>query len=80
LIFKEFLRQNIPCAMVLTVSFVVSPETGLCCLRHWHGSRKHPCRLDASIGAPERYDFAVRDQCVSSSRIAASIASRAQRS
>ena len=32
------ITSGFPCAMVLTVSFVVSPETGLCCLRH-------PCRL-----------------------------------
>jgi hypothetical protein len=28
-------RSGIPCAMVLTVSFALSPETGLSCLRHW---------------------------------------------
>ena len=47
--------------MVLTVSFVVSPETGLCCLRRQQNA-KHPRRLDASVGASERYDFAVRDR------------------
>ena len=26
--------SGIPCAMVLTVSFVLAPETGLGCLRH----------------------------------------------
>ena len=26
-------RPGLPCAMVLTVSFVLAPETGLCCLR-----------------------------------------------
>ena len=67
--------SGIPCAMVLTVSFVVSPETGLSCLRHRHELQKHPCRFDASVGAPERYDFAVRDRSASSSRIAASTAS-----
>jgi len=33
LIFKAFLHQNIPCAMVLTVSFVLSPVIGLVCDR-----------------------------------------------
>jgi hypothetical protein len=27
-------HSGIPCAMVLTVSFVLAPETGLCCLRY----------------------------------------------
>jgi hypothetical protein len=31
-------QSGIPCTMVLTVSFVVSPETGLCCLRRRHKS------------------------------------------
>ena len=44
--------------MVLTVSFVVSPETGLSCLRR---QRIILRRLDASVGASGRYDFAVRD-------------------
>jgi hypothetical protein len=44
--------------MVLTVSFVVSPETGLfvsvACGSHH--------KLDTSVGVSERHDFAVRDQ------------------
>jgi hypothetical protein len=46
-----------PARMVLTVSFVVSPETGLCCLRHLADTS---ARLDTSVGVSGRYDFAVR--------------------
>jgi hypothetical protein len=42
--------------MVLTVSFVISPVTGLCCHRHQRFTRE----LDASIGASGPHDFAVR--------------------
>jgi hypothetical protein len=44
--------------MVLTVSFVVSPETGLFCLRR---QRIVFRRLDTSVGVSGRYDFAVRE-------------------
>ncbi len=48
---------GIPRAMVLTVSFVLSPVTGLFCHRHLtHTSAK----LDASVGASGPHDFAVR--------------------
>jgi len=48
---------GIPRAMVLTVSFVLFPVTGLCCHRHrWNLFRQ----LDASVGASEPHDFAVR--------------------
>jgi hypothetical protein len=43
--------------MVLTVSFVLSPETGLFCLRH---RRNVIRRFSASVGAPRPHDFAVR--------------------
>ena len=45
--------------MVLTVSFALSPVTGLVCHRRYAGiaSRK----LDASVGASGPHDFAVRD-------------------
>jgi hypothetical protein len=44
--------------MVLTVSFVLSPVTGLFCHRH---PRKPGFReLDASVGASGPHDFAVR--------------------
>ena len=53
-------RRNdpaLPARMVLTVSFVLSPETGLSCLRR---RRNIIRRLDASVGASGPYDFAVR--------------------
>jgi hypothetical protein len=48
---------GLPCAMVLTVSFGLSPVTGLCCHR-----RLANCfaKLDASVGASGPHDFAVR--------------------
>ena len=45
--------------MVLTVSFVVSPETGLYCLRP-RCDAKHRHQVDTSVGVSGRYDFAVR--------------------
>jgi hypothetical protein len=44
--------------MVLTVSFVLSPVTGLCCHRRF--KRITPPKLDASVGASGPHDFAVR--------------------
>jgi hypothetical protein len=64
---------GIPRAMVLTVSFVLFPVTGLCCHRH---RRKYFRQLDASVGASEPHDFAVRLTCCSSKAPSASIASR----
>jgi hypothetical protein len=43
--------------MVLTGSFVVSPETGLFCLRRL---RIEFAKLDTSVGVSGRYDFTVR--------------------
>jgi len=43
--------------MVLTDSFVIFPVTGLVCHRR---QRKDFRRLDASVGASEPHDFAVR--------------------
>jgi hypothetical protein len=50
-------QSGLPCAMVLTVSFVLSPVTGLVCHR-----RERSClrQLDASVGASGPHDFAVR--------------------
>ena len=46
-----------PHAVVLTVSFVISPVIGLCC------HRRFACaKLDASVEAPGPHDFAVRVQ------------------
>jgi hypothetical protein len=48
---------GLPCAMVLTVSFALSPVIGLVChRRQW--SRLH--QLDASVEASGPHDFAVR--------------------
>jgi len=40
--------------------YVISPVTGLSCHRHRRDA-KHHRQLDASVGAPGPYDFAVRD-------------------
>jgi hypothetical protein len=46
--------------MVLTVSFVLSPVTGLSCHRR-RCDAKHHHQLDASVGASGPHDFAVRN-------------------
>ena len=43
--------------MVLTVSFVLSPVTGLVCHRH-----RRFRRLDTSVGVSGPHDFAVRSK------------------
>jgi hypothetical protein len=52
--------------MVLTVSFVLSPVTGLSCHRH-----RRSClhRLDTSVGASGPHDFAVRFSAIRQERI-----------
>src|SRR5262249_36981835 len=40
--------------------YVISPVTGLSCHRHRRDAEHHR-QLDASVGAPGPYDFAVRD-------------------
>jgi hypothetical protein len=67
---------SIPCATVLTVSFVLSPVTGLFCHRR-HADRS--AKLDASVGASGPHDFAVRISAARQRVAKASIASRAQR-
>jgi len=52
---------DIPRAMVLTVSFVLSPVTGLSC--HCR-QRKYFRQLDASVGASGPHDFTVRFNAV----------------
>jgi hypothetical protein len=47
-----------PHAMVLTVSFVLSPVTGLSCHRR---RADRSAKLDTSVGASGPHDFAVRD-------------------
>ena len=64
---------GIPRAMVLTVSFVLSPVTGLCCHRCLADSLRD---VNASVGASGPHDFAVRFKRCSSSAHSASIASR----
>ena len=64
--------------MVLTVSFVLSPVTGLFCHRRladfWCiSTRLGGCisaKLDASVGASGPHDFAVREKHLSSARLA----------
>jgi hypothetical protein len=46
--------------MVLTVSFALSPGTGLFCPRRQRDA-KHHRQLDASVGASGPHDFAVRE-------------------
>jgi hypothetical protein len=53
-------RSGLPCAMVLTVSFVISPVTGLSCHRRQRDAR-HRRQFDASVGASGPHDFAVRE-------------------
>jgi hypothetical protein len=52
---------GIPRAMVLTVSFVLSPVTGLVCHRHWRSCLR---QLDTSVGVSGPHDFAVRFSAV----------------
>src|SRR6202000_3375147 len=64
---------GLPCTMVLTAFFVLSPETGLCCLSHrWNLFR----RFSASVGAPKPHDSAVRSHAVRLSIAKTSTASR----
>ena len=53
--FTGITRHSLPCAMVLTVSFVLSSVTGLFCHRR---SRKTSRDLDASVWASGPHDFA----------------------
>ena len=64
---------GLPCAMVLTAYFALSPVTGLFCHRR---RRNFFHQLDASVGASGPHDFAVRSQALSSVAPSASIASR----
>src|SRR3954452_15464474 len=50
-------QPGIPRAMVLTVSFVISPVIGLSCHRH---RQVTTCQLDTSVEASGPHDFAVR--------------------
>src|SRR5882757_4829930 len=63
---------GIPRAMVLTVSFVLSPVTMLGCHRRLRFTRQ----LDTSVGASGPHDFAVRLSAVRLAALSASTASR----
>jgi hypothetical protein len=65
---REFSQVHpaFPHAMVLTVSFVLSPVTGLVCHRRLAGIA--PAKLDASVGASGPHDFAVHNAVLSSKR------------
>jgi hypothetical protein len=52
--------------MVLTVSFVLSPVTGLFCHRHQRNCSR---QLDTSVGASGPHDFAVRFSAIRQKRI-----------
>jgi len=75
---------GLPCAMVLTAYFVLSPVTGLVCHRRLRiggefgpvGPALASAKLDASVGASGPHDFAVRNNIV---RLHAVNRSRAQR-
>jgi hypothetical protein len=72
-------QSGIPRAMVLTVSFALSPVTGLFChCRKRNAQALSP--LDASVGASGPHDFAVREACTFVSAPLASTASRRPRS
>jgi hypothetical protein len=52
-------QSGLPCAMVLTVSFGLSPVIGLSCHRRWQNYFR---QLDASVEASGPHDFSVRKQ------------------
>jgi hypothetical protein len=63
---------GLPCAMVLTVSFALSPEIGLSCLRRpadqsivrTRSGRHASTGIDAGVEASGPHDFTVRDSAV----------------
>src|ERR1700730_17457942 len=59
--------SGLPCAMVLTAYFVLSPVTGLFCHRRLAGML--PAKLAASVGASGPHDFAVRVGAVRRQRL-----------
>ena len=66
-------QSDIPCAMVLTVSFELSSVIGLSCHRHLAVTT---ARFNASVEASGPHDFAVRKPAPSSEAPPASTASR----
>jgi hypothetical protein len=59
-------QSGLPCAMVLTAYFALSPVTGLSCHRRL---AETSAKLDASVGASGPHDFAVRFKHDSSSAL-----------
>ena len=70
-------QSSLPCAMVLTAYFALSPVTGLFWHRRLRGIK--PAKLDASVGASGPHDFAVRVSAARQRVATASTASRTQR-
>jgi hypothetical protein len=66
---------SIPCTMVLTAYFELSPVIGLYCHRHWRDA-KHHRQLDAGVEASGPHDFAVREYAVRPRKALRSGASR----
>jgi hypothetical protein len=60
-------QSGLPCAMVLTVSFVLSPVTGL--IVTVISKKLASQKLDASTGASGPHDFAVRFSAVRQKRL-----------
>jgi hypothetical protein len=56
-------KPGLPCAMVLTASFVLSPAIGLSCHRRKRNAQALS-PLDASVEASGPHDFAVRKSAV----------------
>jgi hypothetical protein len=67
--------SGLPCAMVLTVSFVLSLVIGLCCHHRQHNAQAL-LPLDISVEMSGPHDFAVRSGRSSSQSAFASTASR----
>jgi hypothetical protein len=68
-------KSGPPCAMVLTVSFVLSLVTGLSCHHSPVRCESIVTDLNASVGASGPHDFAVRNERASSLAPIASTAS-----
>jgi hypothetical protein len=71
-------HSGIPCAMVLRFPSCSSRGPGF--LAPVIGAMRSIRQLDASVGAPEPHDFAVRDSTARLAVLHASIASRVPRS
>jgi hypothetical protein len=54
-------QSGIPCAMVLTISFVISPVIGLSCHRHLVRCASIVTKLDISVEMSGPHDFVVHE-------------------